>query len=218
MPQLPFDFGEAGALGAVSFHSTWLPTGSEPLPIARLQKRFPTRNFAAMPGFRLLEHSAVDLALEALGLADAVLHTDQGAPHFAHRTDIELSISHSRHPELGIAAAIATSPREATHGRLGVDIEFPRDTLLLVAPRIFTEDELRRAKTMEKACGVWCLKEAAWKGWGPALDYSEDIAFLSEVGQVGPFEAKILGNRRHYALGRAMSGDLPWWSVVGPIC
>lgn len=217
MPQLPFDFGEAGALGAVSFHATWLPAGEEPLPMARLQRRFPARDFSAMPAFRLLEHSAVDLALEALGLDDAVLHTDQGAPHFAHLKDLELSISHSRHPELGIAAAVATSPREATHGRLGVDIEFPRDTLLLVAPRIFTEDELQRATSMENACGVWCLKEAAWKGWGPALDYSEDIAFLSEVGQVGPFEAEVLGNRRQYALGKSKSGDLPWWSVVGPV-
>jgi phosphopantetheinyl transferase (holo-ACP synthase) len=217
MPQLHFDFGDQNTLGAVSFHATWLPVGTSPLPIAQLQSRFPARDFASLPGFRLLEHSAVHLALAALGIDDEILHADNGAPRFAQQQDLELSISHSRHPELGIAAAVAISARESTHGRLGVDVEFPRDTLLLVAPRIFTEDEMKRATTMEAACGVWCLKEAAWKGWGPSLDYSEDIAFLSQVGQVGRFEAEVLGNRRQYVLGKATQKGLPWWSVVGPV-
>ena len=218
MPVLPFEFGDALVRGSIQTAAFLLPEADPPKDLAPIQSRFPNRDVAALPRFRQIEHWAVHEALSSLDLpclAFAIGHTADGAPHFTTQPSLDLSISHSRHPYLGTVAMVAVADKSQTKGRLGIDVEFPRSTLNRVAPRIFSQHEIALAQTENAACMVWCLKEAAWKGWGPDLDYRMDIGFVSEPGPAGRMDTKVLGQAMHYAAGHA-TGDAPWLCIVGP--
>ena len=209
MPQVPIDFGSGGPTFAVA--AWWLPDDEAISPhLASL--RFPARSLSDLPDFRVREHVAVDLALHALGADSAVLHSPDGAPHFKD-DDRSLSISHSRHPSDGIVAVVMIAPT-----RCGIDVEFPRSTLSRIAPRIFSASELSAiGDSVDLACPVWCLKEAAWKAFGPELDFREDIVQLSPPALPGPITARILGTPQQFQVGRLIPvpGGVTWWIVAG---
>lgn len=209
MPQVSIDFGFAEPSFAVA--AWWLPD-DEAIAAESAAIRFPARTLSDLPDFRVREHVAVDLALRALKIDSAVLHSPDGAPHF--RDDArQLSISHSRHPAGDIVAVVMV----ASH-RCGIDVEFPRSTLSRIAPRIFSTSELEAiGDSTERACPVWCLKESAWKAFGPELDFREDIVQLSPPALPGPITTRILGTEQQFLVGRLLPtpGGPTWWVVAG---
>ena len=226
MPILQFHFGSFRDFNGIQMAAwSWTPTEMQE-GVPRACARFPERNLRALPKWRQQEHSAVDAALQHLGfLAEEypVVHAPNGAPRFQlQHTNLELSISHSRHPELGIVALVATrntaQPASNAHHTLGCDVEYPRETLKRIAPRIFTPREQSLAGDLEDACPIWGIKEAVWKGFGPDLDFNKDIEFLGDRIETGPVQIRIKGRheRLWYAIGKA-EAPWPWWSVIGPL-
>jgi hypothetical protein len=209
MPQVPIDFGPDRWPFAVA--AWWLPDDEAVSPdLASI--RFPARTLSDLPDFRVREHVAVDLALRALGTDSPVLHSPDGAPCFRDDTR-NLSISHSRHPSEGIIAVVMIAST-----RCGIDVEFPRRTLSRIAPRIFSPGELAAiGDSVDRACPVWCLKEAAWKAFGPELDFREDIVQLSPPALPGLITAQILGTPQQFVVGRLtpVPGGATWWVVAG---
>ncbi len=139
---------------------------------AAVQRRFPERPMEVLSARRQAEHAAVDAALAACPGA-AIRHDRAGAPLMEGAA---VSISHAEGEDGRIWAAVAIG---AKGGALGVDVERPRPQLARVAPRIFAEAELQgTAGEPRLQCVVWNVKEAAWKAFGPDLDYAHDIEIL----------------------------------------
>ena len=209
MPQVSIDFGLGGLSFAVA--AWWLPE-SEGVSVDLASYRFPERTLGELPDFRVREHVAVDQALHVLGTDAPVIHSPDGAPHFQDDTR-SLSISHSRHPSDGIVAVVMIAPT-----RCGIDVEFPRNTLSRIATRIFSPSELSAiGDSVDLACPVWCLKEAAWKAFGPELDFRENIVQLSPPALPGLITAQILGTPQQFLVGRLnpVPGGVTWWVVAG---
>lgn len=227
MPILQFHFGSLPDLNGIQM-AAWALTATEMQAGVILPcSRFPKRNLHALPEWRQQEHHAVDSALLHLGFSAEeypVIHLPNGAPRFqGQHADLELSISHSRHPELGIIALVATrntAQKSSPHTRhaLGCDVEYPRETLNRIAPRIFTPHEQSLAQDLEDACPLWGIKEAVWKGFGPDLDFNKDIEFLGNHIEPGAVRIRIKGchEPQWYAIGKAKA-PWPWWSVIGPL-
>jgi len=71
---------------------------------------------------------------------------------------------------------------------VGIDIDTPRQKMMSVAPRLFTDSELNWAEgDLEKACQLWCGKETLYKIYSKrGLVFKEDMELIFKpVGIVG---------------------------------
>lgn len=151
------------AIASVPEHVDWMD----------VQVRFPARNLDELSPHRKLEHAAVAEALRSLEIPQ-VQHNQEGKPWAA---DCSLSISHAQDVEGRVWAAVVVGKLDSP---LGIDIERPRPQLLRVAPRIFSDAERASiALDLPRLSVAWNIKEAAWKAFGPELDYREDIEAIT---------------------------------------
>ena len=131
----------------------------------------------AMDADRLLEFKTgrayAKLALSRLGWADAQL------PVGAERAPIwpvgaTGSIAHATAP--GQSYVVAAVSETATHGRIGIDVEFNRTPSPRSWAQFLIDHELRYVRGLpvasrsSAALAIWCAKEAIIKALGKAAD------------------------------------------------
>lgn len=115
------------------------------------------------------EEAVAALLEAAFGPGTQRSHRSDGSPYIAARPDVEISLSHCR-----TAAVLAVAPAE--NGRIGVDIEQPREQLRRVARRFLSVEEQERHTTIEALQRAWTIKEAVYKAAAiPGLALAADI-------------------------------------------
>lgn len=128
---------------------------------------------------------AVGRLLEAaFGPGTVRSHRPDGSPYIASHPDVEISLSHCRS-----AVVLAVAP--GGEGRIGVDIEQPREQLPRVARRFLSPAEQTACVTIEALQWAWTVKEAVYKAAAtPGLTLATDIALPSATGG----DARCLGH------------------------
>ena len=136
--------------------------------LGTLALHFPARDLSGMPPSRILEHTAVAHAVQALLGTDEwhVTHGVDGKPALHHAgPPFELSLSH--HSGTFGTVAVAAAWQGGRGGVDLVDLDDPR--LARVASRFMSADE--QLKWAGSEGWVWAAKEAMFKGHGPNLDF-----------------------------------------------
>lgn len=145
-----------------------------------LERVFPDRPMSDLSRLRQREHAGAAQAISALlGHGNWCLrHDEHGKPELEFRdgTKAGVSLSHCElDGEIWVAAARWRDGR--TTG--GIDLVLTDDPRVVrVAPRVMSRDEQDRWAGRE--AWAWGVKEAMFKGHGPALEFQRD-ALLDEV-------------------------------------
>jgi len=145
-----------------------------------LERVFPDRRMSDLSPLRQREHAVAAQAISALlGHGNWCLrHDEHGKPEleFQDGTKAGVSLSHCElDGEVWVAAARWRDGR--TTG--GIDLVLTDDERVVrVAPRVMSRDEQDRWAGRE--AWAWGVKEAMFKGHGPALEFQRD-ALLDEV-------------------------------------
>ncbi|MCI0751716.1 MAG: 4'-phosphopantetheinyl transferase superfamily protein [Flammeovirgaceae bacterium] len=122
----------------------------------------------------------VQYLLHELGHSPTVIQKNNFGKPFIDRPQHFLSLTHS-YPYV---AAIIDSKQE-----VGIDLEQPKQKLLRVADRVFSDTELiDGGSELKKLCIYWCAKEALIKIYG------EKHLSLKENLRIEPFQLQREGN------------------------
>jgi 4'-phosphopantetheinyl transferase len=126
---------------------------------------------------------------------EGVIKNEHGKP-FLKNSNFQLSQSHS----FPYVAVIISDNQN-----VGIDIEQPKKNLAIVAPRVFSQVELKRTGTdLTRLCIYWCAKEALIKLYGKKdLRLIEEISVEDFTFQTkGSFTGRITrkGHEKSYAL------------------
>ena len=117
------------------------------------------------------------------GEYSGIRKNEQGKPYLKDQPH-EISLSHS---SPYVAAQIHVN------SAVGIDIEQPKEKLLIVAPRVLSQtEETDAGSNVVKHCVYWCAKEAMYKLYG-----KRGLHFNSQLN-LDPFELKKSGNLQGY--------------------
>ncbi len=126
---------------------------------------------------------------------EGVIKNEHGKP-FLKNSTFHLSQSHS----FPYVAVIVSANQN-----VGIDIEQPKKNLSIVAPRVFSQAELKRTGAdLTRLCIYWCAKETLIKLYGKKdLRLIEEISIEDFTFQTkGSFTGRICkkGHEKSYAL------------------
>jgi 4'-phosphopantetheinyl transferase len=132
------------------------------------------RRLASVAVRRLVRHLLHHWNLPYFG----IIKDTNGKP-FLQNHNFSVSLSHAGH----YAAAIIHKQKKS-----GIDIEYIREKLIKVAPRVLSAKELQDAGNhLDKITLYWSAKEALYK------NYSERQLIFSENISIAPFEMTTAG-------------------------
>ena len=112
----------------------------------------------------------------------AILKDECGKPFLSGGAG-QLSFSHSGEYAVAILHL---------HCRVGIDLEPAREKIARVAPRVFSEEELKHADSLEKQTLYWCAKEALYKLYG-----KRELNFKNEI-RISYSEGRYSGSVHRY--------------------
>lgn len=113
--------------------------------------------------------------LESIGF-EGIIKDENGKP-FLKNSEFEMSISHTI-DYIGVVFKEKSA--------IGIDIEKPRQQLLKIVPRLFSESEVEFIENeIEKATLYWSAKEALYKLYGKRkVDFKENLFLSWEDGRL----------------------------------
>lgn len=118
--------------------------------------------------------------VEGCGLQYNGLRKDEFGKPFLKNNTHYISLSHS--------FPLVAAQIDLLHP-VGIDLEQPKEKLRTIAPRVFTEEEVRDAgDDIVKLCVYWCAKEALYKIYG-----KRNLLFTDHL-RVMPFDLSGAGD------------------------